>query len=529
MKKFLPAFVLGLLFVPFIFNSCQSGFQSQNGLASFSPTSCKVGLEKGQTKVLTHSYLETPNAFVDSKLQLYSNSGSSHGMHKAGSEMIVPKGSSLSAIYNNLCLKEESEASKAAKLWDLISPDGLMEPLPDLITQAYTIRLERDFEVSELEELTGADSCLVGVSWNESYAAQSVVFSDLESYKQGHLPNIRAAEAYDKAYGSDLSQADAVTDLVKVAVVDSGVDWKHPDLKDNLWRHSLGWGIDATTIHSGLVNYNPVDISSNGHGTHIAGLVGAVSNNSLGIIGTFPFNAQIMAIKIFKLNAAQELETNSTHVFNGLQFAILNGAEVINLSLMASGTSYDAVFETAIEDALARKITVVGAMGNGAPGKLVNSTTDRVVPAVYATYSGVMAVGSYDSATDQKSDFSHYSPIYAEISAPGAEQGLSQGIYSTLPTALGTYGRLAGTSQSTGIVSGAAALAIAMIKKSYASAPTPTEVERLIVESAKKNNALANYFKDGNQLDMASLVDKIHAEYPLTKTGEVTEPPPGCP
>lgn len=526
MKNILPAFVLGLLCVPFFFNSCQSGFQAQHSLnSSLSPHACKVAMEKGQAQKLIHSYLETPKPFSASKLVL-NDPNSPQTLQKVGSDEHLPQGSSLSAIYNNHCLME-AETSDVAKLWDLISPDGSVEPLPELFNQAYSIELDRDYDVSELEELIEADTCVVGVSWNETYGASSVSFNDYEIYQQGHLQSIRALEAYNRAYGSDLSNADAVTVPVKVAVVDSGVDWQHPDLQSNFWVHSQGWGIDATTINSSLVNYNPFDVAPNGHGTHIAGLIGAVSNNSLGVVGTLPFNAKIMAIKIFRLNAStNELETNSTYLYNGLQFAILNGAEVMNLSLMATGSSYDAVFDAAIDDALSRGITVVGAMGNGSPGKLVTETSNRVVPAIFALRAGVMAVGSYDSGTDQKSEFSHYSPVYAEIAAPGAENGLGQGIFSTLPTAKGGYGRLAGTSQATAVVSGAAALAIAMIKR-VGNPPTPGEVERLILQSARKNSGLSSYFKDGNQLDMTNLVNRIHTDYPMTKT-DYTGSPDGC-
>lgn len=521
MKSILPVFLLGLLSVPFLFNSCQGGFKAQSSLSSnLSPTSCKVTLEKGQVIKLNHSYKTQPEIFKDSKL-LLDNYNSKQSLQKSGGQDIVSAGSSLTAIYDNLCLKEASE-TKFKVLWDLISPNGDVEPVAELIRQAYTINLDRGYEVTELQALTDSDPCVVGVSWNSDYEAQA--FNDPENYQQGHFNSIKANQAFDLAFGQDMSQAASKGSSVKVAVIDSGVDWQHPDLQGNFWVHSQGWGVDATTINSGLVNYNPFDISSNGHGTHIAGLIGAVSNNSLGIVGTLPFNAKIMAIKIFKLNSSNELVTNSTHLYNGLQFAILNGAEIMNLSLMATGSSYDAVLDTAITDALQRGITVVAAMGNGSPGKLVDGTSFSVVPAIFSTRNGVMAVGSYDSMTDQKSDFSHFSPTYAEVSAPGAEQGISQGVFSTLPTGKGSYGRLAGTSQSTAIVSGAAALSVSLIKKAYGATPSPYEVERLVVESSKKNASLSSYFKDGNQLDLQALVNKIHTDYPLTKTGGSSNP-----
>jgi subtilisin family serine protease len=123
--------------------------------------------------------------------------------------------------------------------------------------------------------------------------------------------------------------------------------------------------------------------------------------------------------------------------------------------------------------------------------------------------------------TGEKSYFSHFSPTFAEIAAPGAENG-STGIYSTKPRALSSYGRLAGTSQAGPIVSAAAGLAIGLIRESYGVAPTPAEVERLLLASAIKSPQLTTYFKDGNRLDLQALVQKINQEYPLTATGAST-------
>jgi hypothetical protein len=528
MNQILPVFLMGLLAVPLVFNSCQGGFKSQASLtANLASNSCKVTLQKGQALKITHSYNDTPQEFSASKLRLEDSApkGSS-AFQKSGGGDVVASGSALTAIYNNACLGQQRDV-KGAKLWNLVSPDGSVEPSPELVRQAYTIKLQKDYETSTLNELVNNDPCVVGVSWEQNYTTQAV-FNDVDNYQQGHMASIKAMEAYDSLYAGDLTQASTYTTPVRVAVVDSGVDWQHPDLQANFWVHSQGWGIDATTINSNLVNYNPFDVSSIGHGTHLAGLIGAVSNNSIGVVGTLPFNAKIMAIKIAKLDANNELQITSTYVYNGIQFAILNGANVINLSLQMTGSSFDAVTSSSVSDALASGITVVGAMGNGSPGELVDGTTVSYTPAILAPSQGMIAVGSYDSATGQKSSFSNYSTVYAEISAPGAENGVSDGIYSTLPTSKGSYGRLAGTSQSTAIVSGAAALAVSMIKRAYGMTPSPAEVERLLEESAVKNPNLSSYFKDGNQLDLAALVSKIHTEYPLTRTNLSVGENDGC-
>lgn len=533
MKNIVVPFVFGLILVPVFFNSCQGGFHSQKSLGSNIQTaSCKVTVENGHFKKLSHDYNAPSSVFQYGKVQL-GQQQSEGAFSKATDTDFLSQGTALSAIFDNACLKdgvkdgakENVAGDKGHLLSDLLTED--QEPIQELVHQAYTITLEKNYSVAEINEMSDPDPCLIGVSWNEKYVTQAT-FNDAEMYQQGHHTALKTSQAYDTFFGSAGPRASAGS-TVRIAVVDSGVDWQHPDLQSNFWVHSQGWGIDATTIQGGTVNYNPFDISPVGHGTHIAGIIGAVANNSIGVAGTMPYNARIMAIKIFKLGAGNEIETSTTHFFNGLQFAILNGAEVINLSLMATGTTYDAVADSAITTALQKGITVIGAMGNGSPnGSLVDKVSLSVVPAIFSTRPGVLAVGSIDADTQTKSSFSHYGTMYAEISAPGADS-TSSGIFSTLPIAKGSYGRLKGTSQSTAFVSGAAGLVISAIKSAYGVAPSPTEVERLILSSAYKNPALTSYFKDGNQLDLNALVVKMHQDYPKTisLTGSVI--PETCP
>jgi subtilisin family serine protease len=320
---------------------------------------------------------------------------------------------------------------------------------------------------------------------------------------------------------------------VILAVVDTGVDWQHPDLQNNMWAHKDGIGIDITTVGTSLVDYNPYDVSNIGHGTHVAGLMAAVSNNNTGIIGTMPYRAKIMAIKIFKVGSNGAMSTTSQYFYNGVKFAYLNGAHVINLSLgsVSAGASTDSTAQSAVEEAVAAGSVVTVVIGNaesGTNGRVIDGTTYSSIPGQFSTREGVIGVGSFDSSSGQKSYFSHYSTTFAEIGAPGAEQG-STGIYSTVPRALSSYGRLAGTSQAAPIVAAAAGLAIGIIRDAYGVAPSPKEVERLLLESAEKSPALSTYFKDGNKLNLVRLITKINEDYPLTKTGGQADLPSlGC-
>ncbi len=407
-------------------------------------------------------------------------------------------------------------------------------PIEDMDQQAYLWELDRDYTVQEIEDLAAQEICVTGVSWNHEYKLQAAPVNDSGIYDQlSYLNAIRAIEAWDLFYGSagGMSLTATPDKLVKIAVIDTGVDWSHVDLKSQIWEHSYGKGIDITTYcPSGcVVNYNPNDVSSIGHGTHVAGLIAAAINNT-GTVGVMPYRAQIMAIKMFALDADGALTTNSTHFFNAVRFAYKNNAHVINLSLgsIKNSSATDALAEAAVDEAVANKavvITVIGNADGSSAGAEVNNVTLSSIPGQYASRAGVIGVGSFDTLTGDKSAFSHYSRTYAEIGAPGAERSSiggvnTTGIWSTKP---GGYGRLAGTSQAAPLVAAAAGLVIGMIKDKYNVVPDPAEVENLILSSAVKSPQLSNYFKDGNRLDLVKLAERIRQRYPLTAGSSSTD------
>ncbi|NJL25940.1 MAG: S8 family serine peptidase [Calothrix sp. SM1_5_4] len=425
-------------------------------------------------------------------------------------------------ILDNECLQNKPDRSPTeAPLSHAAGAKNEVFPL--LKRQAYEWVLDKEYTDQEISALADADACVIGVSWNRDYKLQATLFNDSGVSYQAHLSAVRAGEAYDYFYpANNVGGMRPQGTPVIIAVVDTGVDWQHPDIKSNIWAHSQGYGIDIPSLDTNLVDYNPFDVSEIGHGTHVAGMIGAVANNSMGTIGAMPWRARIMAIKLFKRDSSGELSTTSQYFYNAMQYAYLNGAQVVNLSLgsISTGATSDSLASAGVDEALKRGLVVVTVMGNSegsANGQEINGTTLSSIPGQYSTQAGVIGVGSFDTMTGQKSYFSHYSKTFGEIAAPGAEQGAT-GLYSTLPTALNSYGRLAGTSQAAPLVAAAAGMTIGMIRESYGVSPSPAEVERLILASALKSSPLANFFKDGNRLDFLSLAQKIMADYPLTKT-----------
>ncbi len=222
------------------------------------------------------------------------------------------------------------------------------------------------------------------------------------------LQNIRAPQGWDLTTGSA---------AVTIAIVDTGVDYGHPDLAGKLVA-----GYDFVNNDN-----NPQD--DNGHGTHVAGIAAALSNNGTGVAGV-SWGARIMPVKVLNAGAGGTYADTAA----GVVWAVDHGAQVINLSL--GGTGPSAVLEDAIRYAHGKGALVVAAAGNAGANFVLYP----------ARYPNVIAVARTDSADHWSG--SNYGPE-VDLSAPGSA------IYSTV---IGGYDTRSGSSMSTGFVSGLAAI-----------------------------------------------------------------------
>jgi type VII secretion-associated serine protease mycosin len=251
-------------------------------------------------------------------------------------------------------------------------------------------------------------------------------------------PNYRRHAAFvpnDKGYGL---QTDYLSRLrierawerspdgqgVTIAILDSGIDANHPEF---FGRVSSGY--DFVNDDS-----NPND--DNGHGTMVAGVAAAAANNKIGIAG-IAYKATILPIKVLDEDGAGD----DADLIDGIEFAVAQGADVINMSL--GGPANSAPLNDAIDDAIAAGVVVVAAAGNSGAGEL----------SYPAAYDPVLAVG----ATGDDGTLAYFSTWgwWVDIAAPGV------GIVSTYPAA-GTaeaYEVASGTSFSSPIVAGVAAMA----------------------------------------------------------------------
>ena len=238
---------------------------------------------------------------------------------------------------------------------------------------------------------------------------------------QWNLARIGMSAAWSTTLGSP---------SIRVAVVDTGIDYGHPDRPTNL---TLG-------PDYGDGDADPFDTI--GHGTHVAGILAAATNNGRGVAGVAP-GSSVLAVKVFNSTTGS---ASQYAVANGITYATDWGAKVINLSL--GGQWYLQVMQDAVNYALSNGRLVVAAAGND---------YDRGNPISYpAAFPGVMAV----AATGPNDEHAHYSEAgdWVSIAAPGGDTVSSGfgGILSTVPA--GSYAGYTGTSMAAPHVSGLAAL-----------------------------------------------------------------------
>jgi subtilisin family serine protease len=215
---------------------------------------------------------------------------------------------------------------------------------------------------------------------------------------------------------------------VKVAVVDTGVDLQHPDLKANIIE---GYNAEQPGTPAQDGHY---------HGTHVAGIIAAVANNGEGVTGIAP-TAKIMPVRAISNGGVAE-------VADGIVWAADNGARVINLSLGWDypNASVEETIKRAVKYALDKNVVVCAALSN-ASSYNPRSTPDNL--ANKPGFEGVVGVGNVDT-NDRRGGAPGE---WKSVSSPGTQ------IMSTLPN--GKYGNLTGTSMATPMVAGIAALMIA--------------------------------------------------------------------
>ncbi|QDV36124.1 S8 family peptidase [Tautonia plasticadhaerens] len=312
------------------------------------------------------------------------------------------------------------------------------------------------------------------------------------------MENIRAAIAWETGHESP----------VVVGVIDTGVDYTHEDLRDNIWvnpNETPGDGVDddmngiADDVHGarfdgGVGTGDPMD--DNAHGTHCAGTIGAVGDNAVGVAGV-NWKVRIMALKFLRANGSGTTDD----AIRCIDYAVAqkrNGVDLRVLSNSWGGGGRSTLLEEAIARAEAEEILFVAAAGNSSQD---NDRTDNY-PSNYPLES-IIAVASIN-VREEMSWFSSFGFETVDLAAPGGtlESEDADDILSTVPG--NAYDFFAGTSMATPHVAGAVALAWAHPDHSGKSA---AEMKELILDNARSIPSLSGRCVTGATLDLTFLGD----------------------
>ncbi|GBE26889.1 thermophilic serine proteinase precursor [bacterium BMS3Bbin03] len=311
--------------------------------------------------------------------------------------------------------------------------------IPDDIDRIYEARYASDAPPWEVAKELAKDP-------NLAYAEPVPVFfledtpNDPMYSQQAHLPQIHAPEAWGVQKGDS---------SVVIAIVDCGVDYKHEDLAANSWINEkeknglpgvdddgngyvddiYGWDFGENDPNP--INPPPDPLGYYAHGTHVAGLAAAVTNNGVGVSGS-SWNCRYMAVKAAKDDDPRSI----TNGYQGITYAADNGADVINLSW--GGGGYYQAGQDVVEYAYNKGSLVVASAGND-PNDKVHYPSG---------YRYALSVGVVDSH-DRKPAWGTWG-LSVDVMAPGVQD------LSTLPG--NKYGRMSGSSMSAPVAAGVVAL-----------------------------------------------------------------------
>lgn len=283
----------------------------------------------------------------------------------------------------------------------------------------------------------------------ETTATTSTIPTEIADYQK--QVNVDKAWKYLEDNGKNAGGDSSVI----IAVIDTGVDYNHIDLKQNIWINKLetpGNGIDdddngyVDDVYGwNFVGNNNDPMDDNGHGTHVAGIIGA-ANNDIGVTGV-AYNCKVMPIKAGNSSGY----FNNSDIASAITYAYMNGADVINMSF--GGTSVTMAVQEALEKAYSTSFLVAAAGNDGAQNEYYypGVPVETEYPASFSFVDGVMSVnGSNYGSIFTNFDSIKENKIEYECFAPG------EYISSTFPG--NRYASLSGTSMAAPVVSGIAAL-----------------------------------------------------------------------
>lgn len=301
--------------------------------------------------------------------------------------------------------------------------------------------------------------------------------------------DIDAPEAWNNATGTNLV----------VGVIDTGIDYNHEDLAANIWANPdeiAGNGIDDDAngyiddVHGWDFYNNDNDpFDDNGHGTHVAGIIGAVGNNAIGVAGV-NWSADLMALKIMNASGYGSVSA----AIAAINYSIAEGVKITNNSW---GTG---IFSQALYDAIAAADAAGQLFVAAAGNDYRDADLEPLYPAAF-NLPNIISVAATD-AKDLKANFSNYGKVSVDLGAPGVS------ILSTVPTGncndchWSGYKSISGTSMATPHVAGAAGLLW-----SYRPLLTHLEVKESILNQSEPTADMQGITVSGGRLNINNFFD----------------------
>jgi len=375
------------------------------------------------------------------------------------------------------------------------------------LSSIYVIEFDLNLDAMSLCELFN-ENPLVEYAEPDYYVYSMITEPNDALYQSGmqwYLQEIKAPEGWD-------SITCDTTEII--GIIDTGIDWDHPDLDGNIWRNwseiaGNGYDDDNNGYIDDIrgwdfVNNDNDPNDDNGHGTHVAGIAAAETDNYIGIAG-IAWKAKLMPLKVLSGNG----QGSTSRLANAILYAYYKGATVINMSLGTYGESQ--TVKVALEIAYDTAFLVAAAGNEGCKVDTLAPPYNPYAPMYPACYPFVAGV---EAATDAglKATFTNFDPsgfvqtankfgYNYEIRAPGIN------IFSTFPN--GTYMSLSGTSMATPIVSGT----VALVKNFKPGISNEELFARLVSFSENGNLKIPNILNSTLEPDLHfvefSLVDTI--------------------
>jgi len=360
------------------------------------------------------------------------------------------------------------------------------------------------------------------VTPNDTYFSQQWALHNTGSFAGGSDDaDIDAPEAWGITTGSS---------SVIIAVADTGIDYNHSELVGNIWTNTgessctdgvdndvngytddcIGWDFSTCAEFDAQPPFTCITIKSedndpiddNGHGTHVAGTIGAVGNNGEGVSGVM-WNAQLMPLKFLNSNG----NGSTVDAILAIQYAVANGAQIINASYGSSSFSqseYDA-----INSANTAEVLFIAAAGNA-------GNNNDLTPAYPASYNlpNIISVAATDQ-NDSRATFSNFGPVSVDVAAPGVYilNTVPPGLTSSQCTGsfLAGYDFCEGTSMSTPHVSGLAGLLY-----SYYTDFTYSQIQSTILRYVDVLPELTGWIQTGGRINADKALRSLYAPTNLT-------------